>query len=98
MMAGKDISKQLDDIKDQLDEHTKTLSSVDKTLALQAQSLENHVKRTNIAEENIALLREEFKPVQKHVNFVNSLSKLITILGTLLGIVYVVWAMIYGKM
>lgn len=88
---SKEVKEQLDDIEATLNEHTKILSSVDKTLALQAQQLENHIKRTQIAEENLELLRLEFKPIQRHVEFVNGLSKLVTLLGTISGIVYVVY-------
>jgi chromosome segregation ATPase len=76
----KEIRDKLKDIEDKLDEHTKILASVDKTLALQAQQLEQHMLRTNLAEENLQMLREEFKPVEGHVEFVNKLSKLIALM------------------
>ena len=75
----KEIKDKLKDIDDKLDEHTKILASVDKTLALQAQQLETHMRRTAVAEENLDLLRQEFKPVQGHVEFVNKLSKLVAL-------------------
>lgn len=83
-----DIKDALKEHKEILEEHTKILASVDKTLALQAQHLEQHMRRTELAEENIEILRNELKPVEKHVAFVNGLSKLITLVGTAVGIVY----------
>lgn len=75
----KEIKEKLKGIEERLDEHTKILASVDKTLALQAQQLEQHMRRTDLAEENIKMLREEFKPVEGHVIFINKLSKLFTL-------------------
>lgn len=79
----KEIKDELKEINDKLDEHTKILASVDKTLALQAQQLETHMRRTAAAEENLDLLRQEFKPVQGHVEFINKLSKLIALGATI---------------
>lgn len=91
---SKDIKQQLDDVESKLDEHTRILASIDKTLALQAQQLELHIKRTDIAEANLKLLRDEFKPVQAHVNFINGLSKLVVLIGVIAGIVHVVWQIV----
>lgn len=77
----KEIKDQLKAIDDKLEEHTKILSSVDKTLALQAQQLEVHMRRTAALEENVDILRQEFKPVQGHVDFINKLSKLIALIA-----------------
>lgn len=77
----KEIKDKLKDIDDKLDEHTKILASVDKTLALQAQQLEMHMRRTDLAEENMKILREEFRPVQGHVEFMNKLAKLVALIA-----------------
>ena len=76
-MNNKDVRDQLNDIETEVKEHTKILASVDKTLALQAQQLEQHMLRTQIAEENIEMLRQEFKPIQDQSKFIKSLMKLI---------------------
>jgi cell division septum initiation protein DivIVA len=76
MKEIKDAIKELDQ---KVDEHTKILSSIDKTLALQAQQLETHMRRTEAAEENLAMLRSDFKPVEGHVEFINKLSKLVAL-------------------
>ena len=60
------------------------------TLAGQAVQLENHVKRTQLAEENIEILRKDLKPVESHVNMVNGALKFIGILASLAAIVKIV--------
>lgn len=84
----KEIKDKLKGIEDKLDEHTKILASVDKTLALQAQQLEQHMRRTDLAEENIKMLREEFKPVEGHVEFVNKLAKLVALTAGIASAVF----------
>ena len=92
---AKDISKQLDDVEDKLDKHTEKLdkhteilASVDKTLALQEEQLRNHIRRTQLAEENLDLLRKDFKPVENHVHFVNTLSKLVALIAAAGSAIY----------
>ena len=76
MKEIKDAIKELDK---KVDQHTEILARMDKTLAIQALQLETHMKRTQVAEDNLALLREEFKPIQAHVEFINKLSNLIAL-------------------
>lgn len=47
--------------------------------------IEHHIKRTQIAEENIELLRAELKPVQDHVVQVNGIGKFLGISGIILA-------------
>jgi hypothetical protein len=83
-----EIKEKLKKIENSLEDHTKILSNVDKTLALQAQQLEHHIHRTDIAEDNMVMLRHEFKPIQKHVELINGLAKIIALIGTIIGISY----------
>ena len=39
--------------------------------------LATHIRRTQQNEENIALLREDFKPIKSHVTLMNNLAKII---------------------
>lgn len=84
----KEIKAAIKELDNKVDEHTKILASIDKTLALQAQQLELHMKRTAVAEENLELLRKEFKPVQSHVEFVNKLSKLVALMATVASAIF----------
>lgn len=64
-------------------EHIKrSLANVDKTLALQHQSLETHIKRTN-------LLEQKLEPVEQHVEQVRGVVKF---MGWLLGLAGVIAA------
>lgn len=53
------------------------LDSIDKTLVSQHEQLKEHMRRTRLAEENLNIIRDEIKPVQKHVAVVEGLMKLI---------------------
>lgn len=85
-----DVSKKLDRIEEVQGEHTKSLSNIDKTLALQAQQIEHHIKRTDMAEDRLELLRVELKPIQQHVQFVNNFLKIAAGLGSVVVCVYYV--------
>lgn len=78
----KEIKEAIKELDTKIDQHTEILARMDKTLAIQALQLETHMKRTQVAEDNLALLREEFKPIQNHVEFINKLSKLIALSAT----------------
>ncbi len=64
-----EIKKQLDKIEAIQDKHQEILASIDKTLAIQAQHLEYHIKRTTIAEENIDILRKSVEPLHRQYHF-----------------------------
>ena len=56
--------------------------------------LRYHVKRTDIAEENLKMLREELKPVDKHVEQMRGALNLLKVLGIVLGVVLSVAAVV----
>ena len=62
-----------------VDKISDRLSSVDVTLARQHESLDTHIKRTEI-------LEEKLEPVEKHVAMMNGALKLLGIIGVLVGI------------
>ena len=39
--------------------------------------MDTHIKRTALAEQNLQLLRDEFKPIKNHVDFINNTAKLV---------------------
>ena len=73
-------------IHDKLDQLLSTQADMNVTLAVQAEQLKTHIKRTELAEENIALIRDELKPVQQHVSSVNTLGKAFAVLGAFVGV------------
>lgn len=77
------LEEKLDEKLDKID--TK-LSSIDVTLAKQASQLEHHIYRTDLAEQHLKKLEEEFRPVKAHVERLNGVLKFIGLLSTLAGI------------
>ena len=61
----------------QLDRIEIRLDSIDVTLVKNTISLDEHIKRTN-------LLEEELKPVKAHVNLMNAMAKIVAAGGTIL--------------
>jgi archaellum component FlaC len=85
------MSKESEKLEQKLDEkldkiHDK-LSSIDVTLVKQAGQLEHHIYRTKLAEENLEILKNEMKPIQKHVTQVSGILKFFGILSVFAGIV-----------
>ena len=76
--TAKRLIKDVDHIK-------RSLANVDKTLALNTQSLIEHVKRTN-------QLEEKLLPVEKHVEQVRGVGKFIVYLSLLATIIAGVYA------
>lgn len=67
------LTKEIEHIK-------KSLMSIDKTLALQHQSLETHIKRTD-------LLENKLEPVEKHVEQVRGVVQLLMFLVAVAGVI-----------
>lgn len=53
------------------------LNEIEKTQVSHHETLRDHTRRSLANEENVALLRAEFKPVQQHVNQVQNILKII---------------------
>lgn len=75
-------------ILNKLDEMDKRLDSIDRTLAAQHVEIQNHIKRTDIAESR----QNNFEKIMidvvlAHINQVNGALKLIGIISTIVGIV-----------
>jgi len=66
-------------IYDKLDKMDQRLDNVDQTLVKNTVLLDEHIRRTNI-------LEEDFKPIKKHVALMNALAKIGSVgLGALLA-------------
>ncbi len=72
--------KRLERIERKLDDSNDHLASIDVTLAMQHESLRDHIRRTT-------LLEQELRPIKKHVDMVSGVLKFIVIIGVILGIV-----------
>jgi predicted nuclease with TOPRIM domain len=81
--------KKLERIEDKIDHIQEKISSIDVTLAKQHESLEIHIKRTNI-------LEQKLEPVENHVVAVNTVLKVIGFSALALGIIEGVLKLING--
>lgn len=94
-MAREDkVLKALENLDAKFDKHGDRLSKIEAVQAKQEANLGEHMRRTDLAEENIKLLRADLKPVQTHVAYMNGIFKgigiLVTIVGLLAGLVKLV--------
>lgn len=62
------------------------IDNVDKTLVKQEVSLSEHIRRTELAEEAIKILKSSIDPINRHVHMVEGALKMIGGLSLLLGI------------
>lgn len=76
-------STMLKRIADKLDKMDDRLDSIDKTLVSHDVQLKEHMRRSLANEENVELLRKEFKPVSTHVAVVGALAKVVLGLATI---------------
>jgi archaellum component FlaC len=90
----KEELKKFDAKLDKIEEH---LSKIDVTLAKQHEQLAHHIYRTQLAENNIELLREEVKPVKKHVALVDSIMKITGAVATAGGLLVALYEAFIAK-
>jgi chromosome segregation ATPase len=81
-------------IEEKVDETLEKISEINITLTKQHFSLEEHIKRTRLAEENIEILRSELKPVEKHVSNMQFLAKTILFIGSAAALVASILAIV----
>lgn len=76
----------------QIDKLDDKLESVDKTLIKQEENLREHMRRTEILEEQHTRLESELQPIEKHVNQVRGVFKFLSftipIIGAIIGAVW----------
>ena len=78
--------KLLEKLDEKLDKVEERLGSIDVTLAKNTQSLDEHIRRTELAEEAIGLIKEELKPIQKHVTQVHTILQAIGFVSLVVSI------------
>jgi len=86
-----------DRIFEKLEQLDQKVGNIETTIAKQEVQLENHIYRTELAEENIALLRDQIKPletsnIQLHgiIKFFSAIGFLITMICTIVKIIHLV--------
>jgi len=75
----------IEKIDEKMDKLDNRLDNQNVVLAEQKTILEEHQRRSLASEENLDMLRQEFKPVEKHVQIVNFIFKAIGFIATISG-------------
>lgn len=79
-----EVFKSLERIDEGLDELNKKSAEQNTILAVQAEQLKEHIKRSDTLERYVGELEEQLKPIQKHVTTVNAL---ILLLGGIFAVI-----------
>lgn len=82
-----------DRIFEKLDKIDERLNSIDKTLERNTISLEYHIKRTDILQNEVEKMNEDLTPVEDHVKKVHFILKVGSMLG---GIVLFIMGVLKG--
>lgn len=68
-----------------LDKISEDISDLKITSAKQEENIKEHIRRTELAEENLTLLRQEIEPLKQHVVAINSVLKIIGLISVVIG-------------
>jgi predicted S18 family serine protease len=80
------MEKKLEQIEVKVDKLDERLDTIEKVLIKQEKNIEIHILRTNLLEESVDLLRQEMRPIEKHVHYMHGALKLVGIISLLAGI------------
>jgi hypothetical protein len=68
-----------------LDKISEDISELKITTAKQEENLKEHIRRTELAEENLQMLRQEIEPLKQHVIAINGVLKIIGLISVIIG-------------
>ena len=68
-----------------LDKISDDISELKVTTAKQEENIKEHIRRTELAEENLQMLRQEIEPLKQHVIAINGVLKAIGIISVIIG-------------
>lgn len=68
-----------------LDKISEDVSDLKVTIAKQEENIKEHIRRTELAEENLDLIRKEMQPLKEHVIAINGVLKSIGIISIIIG-------------
>jgi hypothetical protein len=88
------ILQALSKFEQRFDKVDSRLDSIEKVQIKQEANLGEHIRRTELAEENLVILRNDFKPIQKHVIYVEGFLKGLGILAMVVTLVKGVMAIL----
>lgn len=78
---------QLNKIHEKLDIIIDRLNETDKILAVQAEQLAYHIKRSDQLDTALGIIKNDLKPIEKHVSRVEGALKLIALLASIAAVV-----------
>jgi len=79
------MADDLKDIKDQLKEIVTAIGHINVTLGKQEVNIKHHIYRTDLAEENIKLIKLDVEPIKKHVAMVEGVLKFFGVCALFIG-------------
>jgi len=68
-----------------LDKISEDISDLKVTAAKQEENIKEHIRRTEIAEENLDLIRKEIEPLKEHVIVINGFLKIVGAISVIVG-------------
>ena len=68
-----------------LDKMSEDISELKIVSAKQEENLKEHIRRTELAEENLDMIRSEMQPLKEHVIAINGVLKIIGVLSIIVG-------------
>ncbi len=78
------MQKEFEKLHEKLDKVVEKIGTIEISQAKTEVIMDEHIRRTALNEENIDILRQEFRPVKSHVQFINNISKFIAIIASIL--------------
>jgi hypothetical protein len=72
---NEEFNIKLDSVVDKLDKMSDTMTIIQVSQGKMEVNVAEHIRRTGVAEENIAMIRLELKPIEEHVTQVRSITK-----------------------
>jgi hypothetical protein len=79
-----------------LDKIADDIAVIKTDIALIKNDVAHHIRRTDLAEENLSQLRATLKPIKEHVIVVNSVLKVIGVFSILVGIAVGIQKLLIG--
>jgi len=90
-MKIKDTFQTIIDIQNNIN---KELAEIKVILAKQEAQLEYHIKRTDIAEENIEILKKELNPIKQNIEALKIIIKSLSVISIIIGIIVGIFKLI----
>ena len=75
----------IDRIYESLDKIDSELTELRIISAKQEENIKEHIRRTELAEENLTLLRQEIEPLKQHVIVINGILRVIGVVSVIIG-------------